>query len=64
LRLQSDGNLVTVNAQNQAVWAAFLYQPPGTARAPYKLIMQGDSNLVYYDKNMVAVWNTETFKQA
>ena len=32
----------------------------GAAKAPYKLDMQPDGNLVQYDKDGVPVWNSQT----
>jgi hypothetical protein len=43
----SDGNLV-IYGKTKAVWST---GTSGRGTAPYKLVMQGDGNLVIYDKN-------------
>ncbi len=77
LVLQADGNLVTYNASSQPTWSRYtgkiytntlfsgqiLY--PGdrmvSSDSVYRLIMQGDGNLVLYNASNQAVWNTATF---
>ena len=43
-----------VNGNNTIVWTT---GTNGTDTAPYKLVMQGDGNLVIYDKNGSAIWD-------
>ena len=45
-----------MNGNNTIVWTT---GTNGTDTAPYKLVMQGDGNLVIYGKNK-AVWSTGT----
>jgi len=55
LILQTDGNLVMYNQNNQSVWSS------GTnGRAAADLVLQGDSNLVLYDTSGNAIWSSST----
>jgi len=54
--MQTDGNFV-VYTHGQAKWAS---NTNGKGTAPYRLVMQGDGNLVVYDKNNQATWAAGT----
>lgn len=75
LELQSDGNLVLYTAANAALWNSQTRYGHTALRAPtelragssitspngkYRLIMQGDGNLVLYDASNRALWHTGT----
>ena len=55
LEMQTDGNLVIYNQNNQAIWHTHTYNTTAS-----NLIMQLDGNLVLYSSNRVAHWHTHT----
>jgi len=60
VNMQPDGNLVVYNT-NGAVWASGTDNKGWPSyRAPYRLIMQTDGNLVAYDSTNRAVWASGT----
>ena len=59
LIMQGNGNLVEYNG-NLAVWASNTYN---TGKAPYRVTVQSDGNLVVYDANNSALWYTATYGQ-
>ena len=54
--MQSDGNVV-VYSNGQPVWAS---NTNSQGTGPYKLIMQGDGNLVEYDSTGHPYWASNT----
>jgi len=77
LTMQPDGNLVVYTSGNQAVWSTYLGQayfpsslylgqrlyPGQQMLSPghhYRLVLQGDSNLVLYNQTNQAVWSSGT----
>lgn len=57
LSMQTDGNVVTYDSNNRAVWAS---QSSVKDPKPYYLKMQNDGNLVVYDGNGKSTWATGT----
>ena len=52
---QNDGNLVLTDTRNNSVvWATNKLSSAG----PFKMRMQGDGNLVIYDRNNGVVWSS------
>jgi hypothetical protein len=58
LRMQTDGNLVLYR-QGVAIWSPNTWGHSGAYTA-----MQGDGNLVIYDKNKVPLWHSNTYRSA
>jgi hypothetical protein len=56
-RLQDDGNFILTYNGIQ-LWATNIY--PGDKYAPYSLNFQSDANLVIYNKDGRAIWDTQT----
>ena len=59
--MQSDGNFVVYVSRHMvpanALWASGTH---GKGVGPYKLVMQGDNNLVIYDKRNTPTWASGT----
>jgi hypothetical protein len=55
--LQDDGNFIIRN-EGTMLYATDIY--PGDGRGPYEMVVQGDGNLVIYEKVGGAIWATGT----
>ncbi len=64
LRAQSDGNLVLYGVDSQKnINLGTVYWNSGTwevGSAPYRLVLQNNGNLVYFDATDTIVWQTST----
>ncbi|EFA75174.1 hypothetical protein PPL_11248 [Heterostelium album PN500] len=59
--LENNGNLIIFKYDfNQVMWASNTFQK---GRAPFRLIMQGDGNLVLYDSTNMVTWKSDTFRK-
>ena len=53
-----NGLLAVAKSDGSSIWNNGV--APGPSGAPYKLIMQGDGNLVIYNKNGAPTWASDT----
>ena len=45
---------------NVQIWSSTILQNGGSTKRPFRLVMQGDNNLVIYDSISVYIWTSWT----